>query len=110
MFFKNYVNNEEKSISDGFTDGFKNLGKSKNIEVIKCIKHVFNFSGQKFNYISEIIILASIIEIICIFNCERGIKIYIGNLINFSNKYIHYIIKKKKNISRNNIIILINYK
>jgi len=35
-------------------------------------------------YISEIIILFFIIEIICGFNCERGIKKYIKNVINFS--------------------------
>ena len=33
---------------------------------------------------SETIILFLIIEIILSFNCERGIKIYIKNLINFS--------------------------
>jgi len=82
-FCKNYVNTEEKSISDGFTEGFINLGKSKNIFVFKCIKKVFDFEYQKYNYISEIIILFFIIEIICGFNCERSIKKYIKNLIDF---------------------------
>ena len=81
MFCKDYINTEQKSLSDGFTEGFINLGKSKNIMVFKCIKSVFN---NKNNYISEIIILFFIIEIICGFNCERGIKKYIINLINSS--------------------------
>ena len=80
-FCKDYINTEQKSLSDGFTEGFINLGKSKNIMVFKCIKSVFN---NKNNYISEIIILFFIIEIICGFNCERGIKKYIKNLINSS--------------------------
>ena len=54
-FCKDYVNTEQKSISDGFTEGLINLGKSKNIYVIKCIKSVFNFENQKYNYISELI-------------------------------------------------------
>ena len=83
-FCKDYVNIEQKSISDGFTEGFINLGKSRNIIVFKCIKRVLNFESQKYNYISETIILFLIIEIILSFNCERGIKIYIKNLINFS--------------------------
>jgi hypothetical protein len=80
-FCKDYINTEQKSISDGFTEGFINLGKSKNIVVFKCIKSIFI---KNYNYISEIIILFFIIEIICGFNCERGIKKYIKNLVNFS--------------------------
>ena len=83
-FCKSYLNPEEKSMSDGFTEGFKNLGKSKNILVFKCINIVFNLESQKYNYIPEIIILFLIIDIICGFNCERGIKKYINNAINFS--------------------------
>ena len=83
-FCKDYINVGEKSMSDGFTEGFINLGKSKNIEIIKCIKKVFDVETQKYNYISEIITLFLIIEIICCFDCERGIKKYIKNLINFS--------------------------
>ena len=83
-FCKYYINTEEKSMSDGFTEGFKNLGKSRNIIVFKCINSIFNYDCQKNNYILEIIILFLIIEIICGFNCERGIKKYINNLINFS--------------------------
>ena len=100
-FCKDYINTEQKSLSDGFTEGFINLGKSKNIMVFKCIKSVFN---NKNNYISEIIILFFIIEIICGFNCEKGIKKYIKNLINFSlnppeeNKNHNDNNKNKKNI------------
>jgi hypothetical protein len=83
-FCKVNVNQEEETISDGFTEGFINLGKSKNINVFKCIKSVFNFESQKYNYISEIIIAFFIIEIICAFNCERGIKKYIKDLPNSS--------------------------
>ena len=86
-FCKNYVNTEQKSFSDGITEGFINLGKSKNINVFKCIKSVFNLESQKYNYISEIIILCLIIEIICCFNCERVSKKYIKNLINSSLKH-----------------------
>ena len=84
MLCKDYVITEQKSISDGFTEGFINLGKSRNIIVFKCIKRVLNLESQKYNYISETIILFLIIEIILSFNCERGIKIYIKNLIYFS--------------------------
>ena len=83
-FCKYYINTEEKSWSDGFTEGFKNLGKSKNIIVFKCINIVFNYESQKYNYIFEIILLFLIIEIICGFDCERGIKRYINNVIIFS--------------------------
>jgi len=83
-FCKVNANQKEKSLSDGFTEGFINLGKSKNINVFKCKKSVFNFESQKYNYISEIIILFIIIEIICTFNCERGIKKYIKDFLNFS--------------------------
>ena len=83
-FCKYYINTEEKSWSDGFTEGFKNLGKSKNIIVLRCINIIFNYEIQKYNYIFEIILLFLIIEIICGFNCEKGIKKYINNLINFS--------------------------
>jgi len=86
-FCKNYVNTEQKSFSNGITEGFINLGKSKNINVFKCIKSVFNLESQKYNYISEIIILCLIIEIICCFNCERVSKKYIKNLINSSLKH-----------------------
>jgi len=80
-FCKDYLNAEKKSKSEDFIEDFINLGKSKNFNVFKCIKSIFN---KKYNYISEIIILFLIIEIICCFNCERGIKKYIKNLINFS--------------------------
>ena len=83
-FCKHYINTEEKSWSDGFTEGFENLGKSKNIYVFKCINIIFNYESQKYNYISEIILLFFIIEIICGFICERGIKKYVNNLVNFS--------------------------
>jgi hypothetical protein len=71
-------------LNDSFTESFKKLGKSKNIIVFKCIKSIFNFESQKYNYISEIIIFFLIIEIICGFNCERVIKKYIKNFINLS--------------------------
>ena len=80
-FCKDYLNEEQKSVSEDFIEGFIDLGKSKNFNVFKCIKSIFN---KKYNYISEIIILFFIIEIILGFNCERGIKKYIKNLINFS--------------------------
>ena len=83
-FCKKYTNIEEESMTDGFQEGFINFGKSKNIFVFRCIKSVFNFESQKYNYISEIIILLFIIEIICGFNCERIINEYIKNLVNFS--------------------------
>jgi len=79
-FCKEIENQEEKSLSDGFTEGFINLGKSRNINVFKCIKSVFNFESQKYNYISEIIMLFLIIEIISAFICEKGIKKYIKDL------------------------------
>ena len=100
-FCKVNVNPEDKTISDGFTESFKNLGKTKNIMVFECGKKIFNFESQKYNYISEIFILFLIIEIICAFNCERGIKKYIKYMINFSLK------NPKEN--NDDSIILVNY-
>ena len=73
-FCKYSINKERQSMSDGL----RALKNYSNFIYFKC----FNFGIDKLNnnYFSEILIVLFIINIICIVNSEKKIKVYLKNI------------------------------